>query len=284
MTLAMITDLLPVSFVKNLQKILINGNYGDFVLNPDSVAIIEYFKTNNPRASIDVMTNGSARSKTFWQSLGKLGITVTFGLDGLEDTHHLYRQDTNFAVILDNAKTFIGAGGRAIWKYIVFPHNSHQVSAARELALSLGFTDFYAFQNQRNIGPVYDRTGKKIFAITPGVGSDLPDQVNETVIKNLPAETWLPNNNVEISCHAMNERSLYINAEGKLYPCCWMNVSRTGIDSGTVPRVDEEFDNFFIEDQGTVDPDRLWFRPVVHSWSNKPHAICQGVCGVNYAS
>ena len=41
-----------------------------------------------------MMTNGGARSKQWWTDLGKLTkgkMRVTFGIDGLEDTNHLYR-------------------------------------------------------------------------------------------------------------------------------------------------------------------------------------------------
>ena len=43
-----IQSLLSIDFVKQLNEILINGNYGDFVMNPDSPAIVEYLGEDYP--------------------------------------------------------------------------------------------------------------------------------------------------------------------------------------------------------------------------------------------
>ena len=50
---------------------------------------------------------------------------IEFALDGLEDTHSMYRQNTNWRTVIRNAETFISAGGYAIWKFIKFKHNQH---------------------------------------------------------------------------------------------------------------------------------------------------------------
>jgi hypothetical protein len=90
-------------------------------------------------------TNGSAKRPEWWAELariiGRKG-HVVFSLDGLEDTNHLYRQGTVWANIMKNAQTFINAGGRARWDYIVFAHNEHQVEAAEQLSKSMGFDRF----------------------------------------------------------------------------------------------------------------------------------------------
>ena len=52
---------------------------------------------------------------------------VWFAIDGLEDTHSIYRQGTNWKKIIDNVMTFVDAGGKARWDMLVFQHNEHQV-------------------------------------------------------------------------------------------------------------------------------------------------------------
>ena len=56
---------------------------------------------------------------------------VIFAIDGLEDTNHLYRVNTNFNKIMENAKAFINAGGIARWDFIAFAHNEHQIEEAK---------------------------------------------------------------------------------------------------------------------------------------------------------
>ena len=41
-----------------------------------------------------------------------------------------------------NLSTFINAGGKAEWKYLIFEHNKHQVDDAKQLAKSLGVETF----------------------------------------------------------------------------------------------------------------------------------------------
>ena len=44
-----------------------------------------------------------------------------------------------FNKVIENAKSYIDAGGRAQWNFIVFKHNEHQVEEAKELSKQLGF-------------------------------------------------------------------------------------------------------------------------------------------------
>ena len=88
---------------------------------------------------MSISTNGSAGTRNFWERLGKTKAIVTFGIDGLEDTHHLYRQNTVWSRIIKNAGIFIAAGGTASWQFIEFDHNKHQISLCRELSKKLGF-------------------------------------------------------------------------------------------------------------------------------------------------
>ena len=67
---------------------------------------------------------------------------IVFGSDGLSDTNHIYGRNTQWKFIMDSARTFIDAGGQAIWDFIVFEHNQHQVEKARTLSATLGFSKF----------------------------------------------------------------------------------------------------------------------------------------------
>lgn len=133
------------SFISQLDRMYMCGNYGDPIAARDTLETFAYFRQHNPKAMLSMHTNGSAKRPEWWSELahtiGRKGFVV-FSIDGLEDTNHLYRQNTVWSKIMENAQAFIDAGGRARWDYIVFAHNEHQVEEAEQLAKSMGFERF----------------------------------------------------------------------------------------------------------------------------------------------
>ena len=143
-------------FLQQLDSININGNLGDFVTAQDGLEIVTYFLEQNPNLEISISTNASAKP-LIWEPLGRLGITVFFRIEGLVDTHHLYRQYTDYNFILQNAQKFISAGGLAVWSMIKFDHNQHQIDACRALSEQLGFQEFELVDHGRNQFSVFNR-------------------------------------------------------------------------------------------------------------------------------
>jgi MoaA/NifB/PqqE/SkfB family radical SAM enzyme len=178
-TLEQVKKSWPVEFIRdNLKKILSCGNFGDPCACREFVDAYEYFREVNPTIGLAVNTNGSLRTPDWWARLGavmrkdqNIGNYCTFSIDGLEDTNHLYRRNTNFKKIIENAQAFIDAGGVAHWDYIVFEHNEHQVKEARDLAIKMGFENFnikrttrWQSYNRKGIGSykVYQK-GKHLY-------------------------------------------------------------------------------------------------------------------------
>jgi MoaA/NifB/PqqE/SkfB family radical SAM enzyme len=132
-------------FVKQLDRLYMCGNYGDPIAARDTLETFEYFRQTNDKINLSMHTNASAKRPEWWSELagviGRRGYVV-FSIDGLEDTNHLYRQNTQWSRIMENARAFISAGGRARWDYIVFAHNEHQVEHAETLSKQMGFEQF----------------------------------------------------------------------------------------------------------------------------------------------
>jgi sulfatase maturation enzyme AslB (radical SAM superfamily) len=209
-------------FLSQLTGITINGNFGDAVMNPETPEIVEYFRQHNNNLTIEINTNGSARNSNFWKRLAKAQARVIFALDGLKDTHHLYRQNTSWDTVIKNAKIFIQAGGIATWKMIEFAHNQHQVDQCRELSQTLGFKDFNLINQGRNTAPVFDKqgnlthvlgkyTGEKEFAVL------LHKKITDTVLLEDIVSNRTPK---LIACAVKKQRSVYIAANGDVSPCC----------------------------------------------------------------
>ena len=150
-----ITDIeriFPIDFIKQLNRLYMCGNYGDPAVAKDTLEAFAYFREHNANLNLSMHTNGSMKKPEWWAELakvvGKKGYII-FGLDGLEDTNHLYRQGTVWTKIMENAQAFIDAGGRARWDYIVFAHNEHQVEEAQALATKMGFEKFNIKKSNR---------------------------------------------------------------------------------------------------------------------------------------
>jgi len=286
MTLVQAKTIFTPQFLQQIDNVLINGNYGDFITARDGLAIVEYFKETNPKLRIEISTNASGRPN-WWTRLGELGVTVDFRIDGLADTHHLYRQYTDFNLILENAKKFISAGGRAVWAWIPFDHNVHQRELAETLANDMGFAHFWVADAGRNVGPVFNREGKLSHVLGDYRDStdfdelyaqhvyytDLPEiTLTETVTKPI------------IDCHAKNNNEIYITATGEVYPCCWLGFyprNNTGNPSNVQLRKILENNN---ANEIGIENAINWFIKIEESWkidSIKEGRIysCNETCG-----
>ena len=139
-------------FIKQLKTMYMCGNLGDPIVARDTLDIFKYFREHNKDMWLSMNTNAGARDEAWWSELaqvfGRMG-TVIFSVDGLRDTNHLYRQ----GVVWDNVeramKSFIAAGGRARWDFLIFEHNQHQVQEAEEISKLMGFERFQAKKTGR---------------------------------------------------------------------------------------------------------------------------------------
>ena len=202
-----------------------NGNLGDFSAAKDAASIVSYLTQHD--VAVQIYTNGSARPEKWWAGLAHPKVEIGFALDGLADTHHLYRQDTDWHRVIRNARAFISAGGRAIWRFIPFVHNRDQEEQCRSLAKELGFAKFENIYDGRNTSPVYNRDGtySHYIGIFP---SRNPPNIND-IVKN--HETWFDHRTIKIKkdtatldlrcTHKMN-REIYVAADGTVYPCCYL--------------------------------------------------------------
>ena len=152
LSVADFSRIISPSVVKQLEKVTLCGNYGDPCMSPSCMGISQYLVECNPKLKIGIHTNGGMQDPSWWASLGQIikkPSYVRFSIDGLEHTNHLYRQHVRWGALMAHVKAFIGSGGNAQWDYIVFQHNEHQVHTARDLALHMGFTQFFMKKTAR---------------------------------------------------------------------------------------------------------------------------------------
>ncbi len=299
MTLPQVKKIFNPTFLRQLNSILINGNFGDFVTARDNAEIVEYFVQCNPRIQINISTNGSAGKPELWQRLGKLrNVKIGFALDGLENTHILYRQNTNWQTVINNAKKFISTGGYAIWRMIKFQHNSHQIESCKQISKELGFKRFDLLDHGRDSGPVYDRygnysyhLGNKPVSLQPGYPARIELWKEWSVNGSLPETRSIEYKTIpikqKIECMAKRFSQIYITANGEVYPCCWL-----GLYPGLKYQHPWQQDNFqvkaLIKENNALEVGLeqaiLWMSAVEESWNKQSYSDgrlfhCDNYCG-----
>jgi MoaA/NifB/PqqE/SkfB family radical SAM enzyme len=260
-----------VDFIKRLDKVYMCGNLGDPILAKDTIDIFQYCREHHPDIWLSMNTNGSARTSEFWKELANLRVTVRFGIDGLEDTHKLYRRNTIWNNIINNAKTFIDNGGDAIWDMLIFEHNQHQVEECRELSSKMKFIDFVPKHTSRfkeNKLDVLDVQGKVEYTLYPSVKSK---EISNRVINILHSD---------INCK-VKHGSLYITSNGVVTPCCWLGIDELPmINPSRIDYMNKigEFYSLHKYSLEEIFASKLFDR-ISDTWIDNPLLECSKQCG-----
>jgi sulfatase maturation enzyme AslB (radical SAM superfamily) len=213
--------------VATVDNILVCGNSGDPMASPLAGDFIALLIKSLPRARISLHTNGSLGQKDTWSRLGQLSqqhpsFIVKFSIDGLEDTNHLYRIGVKFDKIIKNATTFIEKGGQAFWKMVEFPSSKHQVEECRQKSREMGFVGFELrapYCNKRVPGYDLDLVLEKRKRANP-----YADYSDEDIATILHKEYSLTDDR-RVVCLSKKNQELYVDAYGKVWPCCWIGDS-----------------------------------------------------------
>lgn len=218
---------------QRLRQIFFCGSYGDPIMHPEFLDILRDFRRKNPTLWLYFHTNGGVHNTDYWQEVAKImnGYgQIDFGIDGLEDTLHTYRKNVKYSKVIENAKAFIDAGGRAQWNYIVFEHNEHQVDEAIRISKEMNFFNILV----RKTGRFFNHQTLEELPEWP-VRNGNPLRVPTNTEYRNQSMLFLPNlkkeyNNIrdyfdstEISCDALKGNKVAINAEGLVLPCNFFN-------------------------------------------------------------
>ena len=275
-------------YLHKTKTITFSGNMGDPIFSKDILKITKYSFSHvlSNSGSLTIYTNGGFRSTQWWSEYGSFlkdkSHEIYFAIDGLEDTHYLYRVNTRFDRVIDNAKAFMDAGGTAHWSFIRFGHNQHQEDECRSLAKELGFKKFTAVNTQR----FYEK--KQIdykwqdenFSITKYKSDPLK-------IDEARQNFSLEENTNSIDCKVDKRNEVFIDSMGHVHPCCWIGgheYERINKMKNTDKLNDFLFENKKYEPAwkksflNTIQED--WYQHVLPlSWETSPCLICATKCG-----
>lgn len=249
---------------EKLDIAVVSGCLGEPTCYPRFIETIEYMYDKNPDIEIRLTTNGAAHTPDWWGHLGsffkeeKKGYAI-FGIDGLEDTHSLYRRGTVFKNVINNVKAFNEAGGRSIVQMIIFRHNEHQLYDLKKLSEDIGCKRlFYRPSKMYN-----DELQRPIMDI----------RTRSEIVKSLPEGFYY--------CFMVDRQELYVNVDGYLMPCYVLSNRRP-----QYKKEDEEFMKKFSEAIPFMDLTKYKFDDIIkqdiftYILNRRKNLVsCNSVCG-----
>lgn len=259
------------------------GNLGDSLMHPQMEDIWEFTAKNFRYTEME--TNGGARKLDFWKNMGEISkrnknAMMYFSIDGLADTNEIYRKKVNWDKLMANVEAYLGAGGMASWKFLIFKHNEHQVEEARELAKKMGFVSFICNWATRYDDTAYNKKQKPKNSVVSGVPSEKFDQlttgeiqlgsaVTDQVEKRL-AEVKYDTDVPKISCKYIKQQRMYLNAKGKIWPCCWTSVwdkfdDFRHMDPLIYPHYKNGFNDYYSKSLKEIFSDPVW-EEMTNAW------------------
>ncbi len=286
---------LESELVQRLETVYFCGTYGDPMTNKHILDMCQWLKQVNPSLRIGIHTNGGTGAIKTYAELASLVEFIALGIDGLEDTNHLYRKHTIWKRIIDNAQAFIDAGGYAIWDFIVFKHNQHQPEEARAVSAAMGFKEFNVKKTSRFLRKdhtyqpsmdVYDTKGNVEYQLELPTN---PEYINGTYeqLEHIDLNQYAKD--TQVSCHMMKNNEINIGADGYVFPCGWLHDRLYGVEAEATPDHENILD--MMESTGSKDNanafktrlrnivDGPWFRTIQESWTAGRLERCGIICG-----
>jgi len=132
---------IDIDIIKNLKNLILCGNFGDAMGNPDIVKIAEYFRLHNSNLPIHINTNGGIGDVEKYEQLGKMGIEMTFGLDGIGEANELYRVNVKWENVIRNLTAFTKncKPNHLEIQFIMWSETTNQIIPMIDLIKEIGF-------------------------------------------------------------------------------------------------------------------------------------------------
>lgn len=289
------------------------GVYGDPMMVPDIVKIVEYIKTENPSAKIQINTNGSLRDEDVWWDLCKIGgkdLTFFISVEGTtQEMHERYRQHTFLDKILKNMDLVSQTQSKIRTQCLVWKHNEDHLEEIEKLCRDHGSIGhrISVTTRQRN----FDKEGKIHFTkngkpdvlerSTLKAGQDVDGYV-QVDRRRYVKESELQDGDIQdkklydnIFCEWGDKNTLAMDYNGNIHPCCFFQnpYSNLGLSSND-PEWEKTFNNDELIKQYRFSESDLnvfrnpiekilehkWFKEFLpESWETKPNIQCITQCG-----
>lgn len=282
------------SSIQQIQKLTLNGNWGDPAMHPKLHEMMQTWIKYNPRSHVAIHTNGGSHKPEWWAELARIlqqtkSHRIFFAVDGLDDTHSIYRRNVDYTRLIENIQAFTDAGGHAVWCMTLFDHNIHQIEQAKQIADSIGVDMFqtrhshtpdelYIVDKDENVQyTIYNQQAREV---ETDPGEWLPNARDKTIRKYRD-----PDITGTTKCPWYNAKDIQIDPWGRVWPCC--NMSVYGVGHPEFPA--EDFDTSVLPENFNSLHHHDIYNILQHDWftttlskdvQTAKHAVCRRVCGV----
>jgi MoaA/NifB/PqqE/SkfB family radical SAM enzyme len=275
LSLEVLEHTFPLSEKKSFEGLRVNlcGAYGDCIYHRHFHDVLSYLKKAGIGVSME--TNGSHRKPEWWRKTCELltdDDMITFSVDGLADTNHLYRVNARWEDI-ELAMRYCAKRVTVDWKFIVFRHNEHQLEEARLLAEDMGIRRL-VFKKSGRFGqddPMTPLNGEYVGVVTRN-----RREIEKVMRRDAGGEEL--DHSVKIAPKCRFGKDLSISAHGYFYPC---SPAEPAGPSGWFHENREHFDlrRHSIE---AIFASGKW-RELEESWKRASTAplVCREYCGVH---
>jgi hypothetical protein len=271
-----IENLLNSDIMSKLEVLEFCGTIDEPLIHPNFFEILDIAYEINPNYAITIHTNASLRSEEDWKKLAtslKRFKThdVHFSIDGLEDTHSIYRQWTDYNKIIKNAIAFISEGGTAIWQYLIFPWNESQVIEAKNISQQLGFAKFHKRHDRSHVSQdgldMIMRMKRENYT---GLGKSKPKDYSEKEL--LPIE-----------CNSLKNNMYFLSYDSRLWPCCFLSngfymaePSPSFLNKRIYENYGHDFNDLTKHNADEIVKSNFYSNDLIDSFEN---TISEGPCG-----
>ena len=218
------------------------GDDGDPIYAKEFLEIVSYLKKAKPTLNILIVTNGSYKTKEWWNKLVSVlneYDEIHFSIDGWDqNSNSRYRINCDWESIEQAIATVVGKKPTITWAGIVFKFNQNHIKKMENLSKQWGMdkfqmtysTKFGSIQPHYNNQNGYDelepddqfvsKQGRFSRHIINHTGKKLDESTSMS--KNIRHyQKITPINNIIPLC-MIGTKGLYVNSQGYFMPCCWL--------------------------------------------------------------
>lgn len=222
------------------KKFTFCGDDGDPIYAKDFIKILRWLREQNSQVQFVIVTNGSYKTKSWWQELaGVLNDKdhIHFSIDGWnQESNDQYRINCDWPSIMMGINQLKQSPVYKTWAAIAFKFNENKIDDMQQLAVDLGFDNFQLTLSSKfgcnyKTYPKDDPLQPSDKFVAKGRFTRNSNKLSERTWQDRCLEIFAKryseeqvDNKTIIPLCMIGNKGLYINAEGKFYPCCWTGL------------------------------------------------------------